>query len=115
MKEAREVLGGEDLTMDLEEEGTIVLIVGVEIIVLTEEEVEVIETTEVVEDSDVVGEDLPWKVADVEMEENRSQEEGDNFRLKIKLFFGCILGLHLNNSELLDHYPELERINDILL
>merc|ERR1712083_829448 len=74
-KGAREVLEGVDLTMDLEEEGITVLI---------EEEVGVTETTEEVEDSVEVEEGLPWKEADVEMEENRSQEEEDEYRLNNK-------------------------------
>lgn len=118
MKGAREVLEGEDLTMDLGEEGTIVLIEGVEIIVLIEEGVEAIETTEEVEDSAEVAEGLQWKEEDVEMEENRSQEEEDEYRLKIKkLIFWLYFRASPQQLGTIGSISRSgpERINDILL
>lgn len=88
MTGGREALEEEDLTMGLEEEeiialtaATVVLTEVVEITALIE--VVVIETIEEVEDLAEVEGDLPWKEEDAEMGENRSQEGGDRFRLKI--------------------------------
>ena len=86
MTEAREGLGEEDLTTDLEGEGITVLTVAtvaltevVEIIALIE--VVVTETIEEEAGLEEVEEGLPWKGGDVvAMEENRRPEEEDKFR-----------------------------------